>query len=209
MFVASHIWIFCKIPLTSIPLLQDHAPLCQILLLKLQNCTLHYIIWNPKMEMMSLFNYCDFLGSMFIFRGYSFRNSSHPLSSLSYSRQCCSRLWRSPGDAPLLWVVASVGDGHAALWEARKRCKKWVRETQLLEIHWEFHSFKKKTVQPNGSWRSLKNKHVFYVFFWWKRDLCITNNSQDCCIKHFIQSTQALVQHLKDRLVKHQSFRKS
>lgn len=172
MFIATHIWIYCKIRLTSIPLLQDHAPLCQILLLKLQNCTLHYIIRNPKMEMISLFNYCEFLGSMSIFQGVLL---SQFISS-SYSRQCHSRLWRSPGDAPLLWVVASVGDGHAAMWEARKRCnKKGTRERELLEIH-EGNFMPSKKIQYNQTdpFQIIQQPTCFLCLFWWKRDLCIT-----------------------------------
>ncbi len=72
------------------------------------------------------------LGTMSIFRGVLLLQLSYHLSWLSHStkkhqscRQCHSRLWWSPGDAPLLWVVAFVGDGHAALWEEGNERPRW------------------------------------------------------------------------------------
>lgn len=97
---------------------------------------------------------------------------------------------------------------------SKKPCKnKGTRERELLEIHWEFHSFQKK-IQYNQTdfLRSFNNQTCFLCLFLMKKRFVHYKKitfAQDCCIKHFIQSTQAFAQHLKDRLVKDQSFRKS
>ena len=165
--IATHICIYCKIRLTSIPLLQDHAPWCQILLLKLQNCTLHCIIWNPKMEMISLFNYCDFLGSMFIFQGVLlYRNSSHPRYRIAGNailacdgrpemHRFCESLHLLATDM-LRWQKQGVRE--------KESCSKSMKGISLTSKKDRFSNQPKRILS-----RSFNNQHVFVCLFLMKK----------------------------------------